>query len=294
MRWSRMLAVALCLILPAGAAPRYGEAQVAALLEIAQAEREPEARRAQAIRALAQTEVRTHLGVLRRLLREERSLDIRLSAAVTLAALGDRSAPRDLLLATAYDGSRTPNCTRSDVLLALARTGDPTAELHLARALQSEAPADEPQLHAEACRALGILNTPGARKLLLSSLRDGTPEIRRATVPPLSTMAKTAPAPDREAARKALVRAAQADPDESVAEPAAGALLWNGVDGPAFFALLEHGREPAVRARAARVMNRHYLSPARLQRLRAALARERDPGVRQTMQETLAGQHPPR
>ena len=74
------------------------------------------------------------------------------------------------------------------------------------------------------------------------------------------------------------------------AEQAASALLWNGVDGAGFFGLLERDPEPKVRARAARVMNRHYLSPARLVRLRAALSRETDPAVRAAMEVTIRGQ----
>src|SRR5687767_14693281 len=172
MRLIVMLLIAMTLALPAESA-RYGEEEVAALVAIAREEKEPEGRRAQAVRELEHTEVRTHLSVLRKLLREERSPDIRLSAACVLAALGDRKSPRDLLLVTAYEGGRTAHCTRSDVYLALARTGDPVAEMHLEKALKGEAPRDEPYFYADVCRGLGILNTPGTWKLLRTSLRDG-------------------------------------------------------------------------------------------------------------------------
>jgi HEAT repeat protein len=272
------------------APPRYDERQVAALVEIAEAEKAPEDRRAKAIRELEKTDVRTHLSLLRRLLHQERSLDIRLSAAITLAALGDRKAPRDLLLASAYGQERTPNCTRSDVLLALGRVGDPAAEMHLERALKSGAPQDEPYYYADACRALAILNTPGARRLLITSLRDGQEPLRQAAVTPLGTVAQDRTSPDFALVRDALIMAARSDAAEPVAEQAASALFWMGVDGTAFFRLLERDPEPMVRARAARVMNRHYLSPARIQRLKLALGLEADPGVRTAIQATLENQ----
>src|SRR5436305_10108385 len=129
----------------AARAEKHDEREVAALVEIATSESEPEARRAKAIRELEFTDVRTQMSPLRKLLREERSVDIRLAAACVLVALGDRKTPRDLLLVTAYEGSRTPNCSRSDVALALGRLGDPAAEMHLAKALKEDPPADEPQ-----------------------------------------------------------------------------------------------------------------------------------------------------
>lgn len=278
------------LALPAAAAPKYSEAQVAELVAVAEAEKAPEGQRAQAIRELENTDVRSHLSSLRRLLRQERSLDIRLAAACTLAALGDQKAPRDLLLATAYDGERTPNCSRSDVLLALGRLGDPAAELHLERALKSTAPEDEPYFYTDACRALMALNTPGARKLLLTSLRDGAAPVRHAVITPLGNLALDPHAEEQEAARTALLHAARFDPDEKVAEQAGSALFWMGVDAPAYLGLLEHDPEPAVRARAARVLNRHYLSASRVQRLRAALQKERDATVRTALEKTLASQ----
>jgi HEAT repeat protein len=292
MRWLTACLVLTSLAYPALAGPKYGEREVADLVEIAQAEKQPEARRARAIRELEHTEIRTQLSLLRRLLREERSLDIRLSAACTLAALGDRKAPRDLLLVSAYDGSRTPNCSRSDVLLALARMGDPAAEMHFEKALREDAPPDEPFYYADVCRALGILNTPGARKLLLRSLREGSSSLRQAVITPLSPLAADPQAAERDEARLLILNAARADPDEKVAEQAASALLWCGVDGPGFFRMLGSDPDPKVRARAARVMDRHYLSPARLARLRAALARETDPDARGAMEKTLASQSP--
>jgi hypothetical protein len=272
------------------AAPRYGEAEVAELTEIAASEKEPEARRARAIRELANTRVRSQMGLLRRLMREERSLDIRLAAACTLAALGDRKSPRDLLLATAYDAEATPSCSRSDVLLALARTGEPAAEIHLQRALQAEPPTGEPFYYSDVCRALSILNTPGARRILLRTLRDGVPELRKAAVSPLAGLYGALAAPDRLEVRQALLMAARADPEEAVAEQAASALLWSGVDGPGFFALLERDPAGSVRARAARAMNRHYLSAPRLARLKQALAAEKDAAVRAEMHRTLDSQ----
>jgi HEAT repeat protein len=292
MRWIPLILVAL-LAVPGTAAPRYGEREVAQLLEIASSEKEPEERRARAVRELENTDVRTHLSVLRRLMREERSQDIRLSAACTLAALGDRKSPQDLLLVSAYDRVKTPNCPRSTVLLALSRTGNPAAEMHLEKALKEDAPAGEPFFYQDVCRALGILNTSGARSLLLSALRDGSVPVRHAAVTPVSAVARDARSPDREAARKAILQAARQDLEEQVAEQAASALLWNGVDGSGFFQLLESDPDPRVRARAARVMNRHYLSPARLQRLRAALAREKDPDVRAAIEATLRDQKKP-
>src|SRR5205814_9190044 len=129
------------------AATRYGESQVAALVEIARAEDQAESRRAKAIRELEHTDVRTQMPALRKLLREERSVDIRLCAACVLVALGDLRSPRDLLLATAYEGSRSPNCSRSDVVLALGKLGDPSAEFHLEKALREPCPPDEPLFH---------------------------------------------------------------------------------------------------------------------------------------------------
>jgi HEAT repeat protein len=289
-RWMAAALLAVVLGTTCAAAPKYGPQEVAELVEIARAEKEPEARRARAIRELEHTNVRTQASLLRRLLREERSLDIRLAAACTLAALGDGKSPLDLLLVTAYDGERTPNCSRTDVMLALGRTGSPAAEMHLEKALREEAPADEPYYYTDVCRALGLLGTPGSRKALLSALRDGAPAVRHAVVAPLSRIAVDARSPDRPEARQWMLLAARQDPDEKVAEQAASALLWSAVDGPGFFKLLEADPDPKVRARAARVMNRHYLSPSRLQRLRAALARETHPDVRIAMQETIRGQ----
>ena len=288
-RWV-MVGMMCSLVLPATAAAKYSEPQVAELVAVAEAEKAPEAQRAKVIRQLENTDVRTHLSVLRRLLRQERSLDIRLAAACTLAALGDRKAPRDLLLASAYDGERTPSCSRSDVLLALGRLGDPAAELHLERALKATAPEDEPYYYADACRALVALNTPGARTLLLTSLRDGATPVRHAVITPLGNLALDRAAPEQVAARKALLHAARFDPDEKVAEQAGSALFWMGADAASFLSLLEHDPEPAVRARAARVMNRHYLSAARIQRLRTALKHEKDATVRTAMEKTLASQ----
>lgn len=286
----RWLALSLALAAPAAAAPKYGARQVAELVEIAAAEKAPEARRAKAVRELEHTDERAHLSLLRRLLREERSLDIRLSAACTLAALGDQKSPRDLLLASAYDLEHTPNCSRSDVLRALGRIRDPAAEMHFERALKTPAPADEPYFHIDACRALAELDTLGARKLLLNTLRDGGPEVRFAAITPLGTLAADRENVDRGAVRDALLHAARMDPEEKVAEQAASALFWMGVDGPAFFSLLENDPAPAVRSRAARVMNRHYLNPSRVKRLRAALARETDVSVRAAIEKTLGSQ----
>jgi HEAT repeat protein len=275
----------------AGAAgsARYAPDEVAALLEVALAENLPEARRAQAVRDLANTEVRTQMSALRRLLREERSTDIRLSAACTLAALGDRKAPRDLLLVTAYEGSRTPTCSRSDVVLALAAIGDPAAVLHLERALRSPPPSDEPAFHRDVLRALGRLNTREARALLLQTLRDGTPELRSACVTVLTAAAGGLPQKEREPIRAAIVRAAASDPDDGVGEQAASALFWSGLDGAAFYRQLEGHPRPEVRLRAVRAMGRHRLTPQRAARLRAALARERDPRVRAGIEKALAG-----
>lgn len=284
------LAVSLVLAAPAVAVPKYGARQVAELVEIAAAEKAPEARRAKAVRELEHTDERAHLSLLRRLLREERSLDIRLAAACTLAALGDQKSPRDLLLASAYDLEHTPNCTRSDVLRALGRIQDPAAEMHFERALKSPAPPDEPYFYIDACRALAELDTLGARKLLLNTLRDGGPEVRFAAITPLGTLAANRVYAARSEVRDALVHVARLDPDEKVAEQAASALFWMGVDGAAFFHLLENDPTPEVRARAARVMNRHYLSPPRVKRLRAALARETDSSVRAAIEKTLGSQ----
>lgn len=286
--WIAGLLVSLAL--PVSAAAKYSESQVAELVAVAEAEKAPETQRARAIRQLENTDIRTHLSALRRLLRQERSLDIRLSAACTLAALGDQKSPRDLLLATAYDGERTPNCSRSDVLLALGRLRDPAAELHLERALKSTAPEDEPFFYADACRALVALDTPGARKLLLTSLRDGSAPVRHAVITPLGTLALDRKSTEQQAAREALLHAARFDPDEKVAEQAGSALFWMGVDAPAYLDLLEHDPDAAVRARAARVLNRHYLSATRVQRLRAAFQHEPDATVRTAIEKTLTSQ----
>src|SRR5688500_15430350 len=127
---------------PVAAQLKYDAGQDDSLVEVAAAEKDPEARRAHAIRKLANTNDRTHLPTLRKLMREERSLAIRPSAACTLTALGDTKAPRDLIFVCAYDASKTPNVTRTDVLLALGRLGDPAAEMHFERALLGDPPAD--------------------------------------------------------------------------------------------------------------------------------------------------------
>ncbi len=274
----------------ADADSKYDAGQVSSLVEVAAAEKEPEGRRAQAIRQLANTDVRTHLSTLRRLMREERSLDIRLSAACTLTALGDTKAPRDLLFVSAYDGSKTPNVTRTDVLLALGRLGDPAAEMHFERALLVDPPADEPYFLTDGCRGLAKLNTPGSRLLLLRVLRDGKPPLRLAAIGALSGLALQKSYPDRAAARAALVNTARTDVDDSVAEQAASALFWSGVDGAAFYKMLEAEPDPKLRIRAAKVMNRHYLLPPRLSRLEKVLAREKSPAVRAVMQATVDSQ----
>lgn len=287
------LAAGLLTALPSGAANnKYGEEDVARLVEVVQSEREPESKRAKACRELEFTGVRSHLSVLRRILREERSPDVRLAAACTLAALGDLRSPRDTLLATAYEGSRTATCSRSDVLIALGRVGDPAGAMHLEKALKSEAPQDEPYFYNDACKALLMLKSAASRKVLLEALRDGSAPVRHATISPLSVVALEAANPDRAVAREAIRRAAEYDPEEKVAEQAASALLWSGVDGAGFFRLLEHP-EPAVRVRAARVMNRHYLNEPRVKRLQVALAKEKDPTVRAAIEKTLAGQKLP-
>jgi hypothetical protein len=290
MRWLPLALATVFLAPSAQAARKYGARAVAELAELAGAEKEPEGRRARAIRELEHTEIRTHLSLLRRLLREERSLDVRLAAACTLAAHGDRKSPKDLLLVSAYDGSRTPSCSRSDVLIALGRLRDPDAELHLQRALDSEAPEDEPFFYTDACRALRLLATPGSRRILLDALRHERALVRLAAVTGVSAIALAAGNPERLVARQALLLAARQDADEKVAEQAASALFWNGVDGPGFYRMLEDDPEPIVRARAARVLNRQYLSAPRLERLRRALARERDEGVRAAIEATLRGQ----
>lgn len=285
--------LALAILAGAEAAPRLSASEAAQLAEIAASERQPERRRAQAIRQLELAQTRAHLSLLRRLLREERSLDIRLAAACTLAAQGDTKSPRDLLLATAYEQERTPSCTLSEVMIALARTGEPAGAMHLERALQREAPADEPFYYQDVCRALSILNTPNAQKLLVRALQAGSPAVRYAAVSPAARLALDPASPVRQEAADALRLAASADVDEKVAEQAASALFWSGVDGRLFFRLLESSPEPKVRIRAARVMNRHYLSPARLQRLKAALELETDPAVRAEIAATIEGQKKP-
>ncbi len=291
-RWHMGIAASLLTILPyaTAEAAKYGEEQVAELVEIVQSEKAPEARRAAAARELEKTDVRTHLSVLRRLLREERSPDIRLASACTLAALGDRKSPKDLLLVTAYDGNRTASVSRCDVLIALGKLKDGAALFHLERALKSPAPEDEPLYHAEAGRALGALGSPEAVQTLLSMLRDGVPAARRACVSPLAEAARTIGHPFRSAAAAAVLQSARTDGDEGVALQAMGAVLWEGAGTPAFFPLLERDPDPKVRARAARAMDRHYLTAPRLQRLRAALLREQHPEVRAAMESTLASQ----
>ena len=278
------------LALPVRSAPSYNAFELSNLVEIAQMEKEGEGRRARAIRELENTSIRTHLPALRRLLREERSLDIRLSAACTLAALGDREAPRDLLLASAYEGTTTPNCTRSDVILALSRLKDPAAELHLERALKEPAPENDSQFYANVCRGLAMMGTPNSLALLLNALRSSSPEVRYAAVTPLAGLALQPGSQARDAIRAALTTAAREDRDDKAGEQAASALLWSGVDGAAFFRILEGDPNAAARARAARVMDRHYLSPARLERLRTALTHELSPSVREAIEKTLASQ----
>lgn len=275
---------------PAFAEGKFDAGQVASLVEVAAAEKEPEGRRAQAIRQLANTDQRTHLSMLRRLMREERSLDIRLSAACTLAALGDTKSPRDLLFVTAYDASKTPNVSRTDVLLALGRLGDPAAEMHFERALLADPPTDEPYFLTDGCKSLASLNTAGSRLLLLRVLRDGKPPLRTAAVNALSGLALNKANPDRAAARAALVNTARTDDDEGVAEQAASALFWSGVDGAAFYRMLEAEPDPKLRIRAAKVMNRHYLPPPRLARLQRALALEKDQMVRTAIQTAVDSQ----
>lgn len=291
MRWLAVIGLALVVAAPISAEAKYGEREVAELIAIAEAEKQPEARRAKAIRELEHTELRTHLSLLRKLIREERSLDVRLACALTLAAHGDRKAPRDLLLVCAYDRSRTPNCPRSDVFLALGRIGESAGELSLSRALEEPAPPDEPYFYHDLCRALSLLDTPNTRRLLLQALgSNDNPALRHAAVSPLAAIATDRDSPERQAAAEALVRAARSDEDEKVAEQAASALLWSAVDGPAFFRMLTEEPDPRLRARAARVMDRHLLNAARLARLRAALERETDQEVRRVMEATLASQ----
>jgi hypothetical protein len=62
------------------------------------------------------------------------------------------------------------------------------------------------------------------------------------------------------------------------------------VDGAAFYQMLESASEAKLRIRAAKVMNRHYLPPARLSRLQKALAQEKEPTVKAAMQATVDGQ----
>ncbi len=285
-----MVVIAILAVPAVGAPAKYGEREVAELLEIAQAEKEPEARRARAVRELEHTMVRTHLGVLRRLMREEQSVDIRLSAAITLAALGDQKAPVDLLLVSAYDGTKTANCTRSAVLRALGQTRSVAAEFHLERALKQEPAADEPFYADDLCRALIHLGTPGARRLLMVAARDSAPAYRKAAMPHLVPIAKDPKDPWRRTASEAIHEAAEKDPDETVAEEAAATLLWAGLDEPGFFRALEQHVEPKVRTRFARALNRNNLTPARLRRLQSARVREKDPEVQQAMDGTLKGQ----
>lgn len=289
--------IALCLLLPVSASrasPRYGDEEVLRLMEIVQAEKEPESRRAKACRELEHTEARLHLPLLRRILREDRSVDVRLCAAVTLVAHGDRKSPRDTLLATAYEGSRTPNCSRSDVLIALGRLGDPAGTMHIERALKGVAPDDEPYFLNDACRALALLNTPEALRLLSASLRDAqSPSLRHAAVSPMATLAAGSAGARRKAIADALVRAARTDPEDRVGEQAGSALFWSGVDGPAFFRLLSTDPSPAVRSRMVRVLARNYLSPARLSRVEALMAKEKDPAVREEWARARAAQSPP-
>ena len=292
MRWLAVALITAAMAGPLRAETRYGEAQVQRLTEIAQSEKEPESRRALACRELAKTDLRTQVPLLHRLLREERSVDIRVAAACTLTALGDKKSPKDLLLATAYDGTRTPSCTRGDILLALCRTGDPAAEVSLERVLKTDLPTDEPDLYADACRALLVLNTPGSRRLLFNALRDGSPAVRFATITPLSTLALNTASPDRLMAREVLRQAAERDPDEKAGAQAMSALLWTGVDGATYFKLLQQSPQASVRIRAARVLDRQYLSAARLKRVRAALAAEKDPDVHAAIEAALKRQKP--
>ncbi len=272
------------------AAPRYGEEEVARFLEVALSESAPESERARAVRELEKTDIRTHLSSLRRLMREERSVDIRLAAAYVLVSLGDRKSPRDLLLATAYEGSRTPSVSRSEVLVGLGRLGDPAAVFHLERAVKGEIPEDEPYFYVEACRAIGMLGTADAVRLLLTSLREGKPAVRSATLAPLAAVARSRSNPFAREAAGSVLLAARKDGDEGVAEQAMSAVLWDGAAPSQFFPLLESDPDPAVRARAARVMNRHLLTPDRRRRLQAAASKEKDPTVRKVIDATLASQ----
>jgi hypothetical protein len=162
--------------------------------------------------------------------------------------------------------------------------------IHLEKAIRAEPPTDEPYYHQDVCRALGMLGGADAARVLLEALRDGIAPLRHASITPLAGVARDRANPHRATASSAIIRAARQDPDHKVAEQAASALLWMGVDGPAFFRMLETDPDPKVRARAARVANRHYLTPARLKRLRAALAVETAPDVQAALQETLASQ----
>ncbi len=267
--------------------PKYGEREVAELVELARAESEPEGRRARAIRELSQTAVRSHMGALRRLMREERSLDIRLSAAITLAMLDDRQAPVDLLLVSAYDRAKTPNCSRGAVLVALGRTRNEAAVLHLERALREEPPTDEPSYSADLCRALGYLNTAASRKLLLETLSSGRSEFRKASVQPLSQAVPTIPIAERGPIIQAIRDAARLDENADVASTAMSALLWNGVDGEGFFRLLGSDPSDAVRLRAAKTLGRHPLTPQRQSRVRALAARERNPEILAILNKVL-------
>lgn len=295
--WRRGALALLCVALfgpPAASSSgnQLTEAQVAELVELATAEKEDESRRARACRELVRTNLRTPVSPLRRLLREERSVDIRLAAACTLAGLGDARAPLDTLLAAAYEGTKTPNCSRTDVIVALGMTRSPAALFHLDRTLKADLPEGDPELHREACRALARVGDAPSRDRLFACLRDPRPGVRAAAVNPIAEIAG-GPQPDRLVARSLLITAAVEDADEAVAHSACSALLWMGVDGPAFFRMLQHP-DPVVRRRAVRVMDRHFLSPERLKRLEGLLASERDPGVRSEIEKALVSQRRPR
>lgn len=295
-RWSAFfvraapaLLLAAGLLSPASASPgRQAEPSVlAALRETAASEAASEGARAKAARSLGWYRDAAAASLLRRLMRQERSLDIRLSSACALTELGDLKSPLDLLLATAYGGERTPHCTRGDLLLALGRTRNVAGELHLKRALAGEAPGAEPGYWRDLLQSLYLLATPAAHVMLLDALNDPRAEVAVAAVSPATRIAKTTDDPLRPLARRRLVESAQRVGRERSGAQAASALFWDGVDGNAFWRMLEQAADPAIRIRAARVLRRYYLTPARLERTELALAAESHPEVRHELEATV-------
>lgn len=136
--------------------------------------------------------------------------------------------------------------------------------------------------------ALGLLDTEEAHSLLFGALRDGRTGVGVSAVGPVSAIARRRSHPLSGRARSELVALAAVESGipETTAAQAASALFWDGIDGQAFWRLLETGR-PAQRLRAARVLTRHPLTPDRAARLEKIIPAEQDAEIRTLLEAVI-------